>query len=225
MFTFLEIALSFPTVVFGVLLAVAVLYWLLAATGLVEIDALDGWLGADGGDAASDQDFAGEPGGITGPLMRFGLGGVPLTLVFTVLILIAWLLSYFADYLLLRHLPFAPLRWGGGLLVLVGAFIAAVPVTAMALRPVRRFFEKLKPAPTRSLLGMAAIVRSPELNASQGTVSVEDGGAGLVLQARDDARGDGMPARFRRGDRVVLIEYLTEQNAYRVVSESDFAGV
>lgn len=215
MLTFLEIALSFPTVIFGMLLAVAVLYWLLAATGLVEIDALDGWLGADSG-----EDFAGEPGGITGPLMRFGLGGVPLTLVFTVLILIAWLISYFADYLLLRHLPFATLRWGVGLLVLAGAFIAAVPLTAIALRPVRRFFAKLKPAPLRSLLGMSAVVRSPDLTATQGTVSVEDGGAGLILQARDD-----MPGRFRRGDRVVLIEYLAERNAYRVVSESEFGGL
>ena len=215
MLTFLEIALSFPTVIFGMLLAVAVLYWLLAATGLVEIDALDGWLGADSG-----EDFAGEPGGITGPLMRFGLGGVPLTLVFTVLILIAGLISYFADYLLLRHLPFATLRWGVGLLVLAGAFIAAVPLTAIALRPVRRFFAKLKPAPLRSLLGMSAVVRSPDLTATQGTVSVEDGGAGLILQARDDT-----PGRFRRGDRVVLIEYLAERNAYRVVSESEFGGL
>ena len=214
MFTFLEIALSFPTVIFGVLLAVAVLYWLLAATGLVELDALDGWLGADGGD-----DFSGEPGGITGPLMRFGLGGVPLTLVFTVLILLAWLVSYFADYLLLRHLPFAPVRWGLGLLVLAGAFVAAVPLTAIVLRPVRRFFAKLKPAPTRSLLGMPAVVRSPELTATQGTVVVEDGGAGLILQARDD-----VPGRLRRGDRVVLIEYLADRNAYRVVSESEFGG-
>jgi hypothetical protein len=220
MLIFLEIALSFPTVIFGMLLAVAVLYWLLAATGLVEIDALDGWLGADSGEAASDQDFAGEPGGITGPLMRFGLGGVPLTLVFTVLILIAWMISYFADYLLLRHLPFATLRWGVGLLVLAGAFITAVPLTAIALRPVRRFFAKLRPAPLRSLLGMSAVVRSPDLTDTQGTVSVEDGGAGLILQARDDT-----PGRFRRGDRVVLIEYLAERNAYRVVSESEFGGL
>ncbi|HLM47211.1 MAG TPA: hypothetical protein VK458_25310, partial [Myxococcaceae bacterium] len=45
--------------------------------------------------------------------------------------------------------------------------------------------------------------------------SFDDGGAGLVLQVR----GEGP---LQRGDRIVLIEYLEGQNAYRVVSEQQF---
>lgn len=213
MLVFLEIVLSFPTVVFSLLLAVMVGYWLLAATGLVEIDALDGWLGADGGD------FEGEPGGVTGPLMRLGLGGLPIMLILTVVFLLAWFICYFTDYLLLRHLPFALVRWGVGLAVLGGAFVAAVLLSAVVLRPLRRFFARLKPLPMRSFIGQSATIRSPTVTVTQGTASVEDGGAGLILQVRDP-----VPDRFKRGDRVVLIEYLADQNVYRIVAEHEFQG-
>jgi hypothetical protein len=39
----------------------------------------------------------------------------------------------------------------------------------------------------------------------------------LILQVRADVSG-----RFVRGDRVVLIEYLEEHNAYRVISGGEF---
>ena len=212
MLTFLAVALTFPTVLFGMLLGVAMLYWLLAATGLVQIDLLDGLFGDGGGES-----FSGEPGGITGSLMRFGLGGVPVTLAFTVLLLFAWLLSYFGTVWVLqgRVLGVFTLGWGMRFAILFGALLLALPLTALSLRPARRFFARLQPVPQASLLGRTGIVRSPELTATQGTVSVEDGGAGLVLQARD-ATG-----RFRRGDRVVLVEYLDDLNAYRVAAEGD----
>lgn len=212
MLLFLDVALSFPTVLFSILLAVAVLYWLLAATGLVEIDALDGLF--------AGETYEGEPGGITGPLMRYGLDGIPLTLIVTTLVFVAWVLSYFTDLLLIRHLPFAPVRWGVGAVTLVAALLIAVPITGVALRPLRRFFDKLKPAPMRSFIGMHGVVRSPEVTATQGTATVEDGGAGLVLQVRDD-----VPGRFKRGDRVVLIEYVSDANTYRVVGDDEFRGL
>ena len=211
MLTFLAVALTFPTVLFGMLLGVAMLYWLLAATGLVQIDLLDGLF--DGG----GESFSGEPGGVAGPLMRFGLGGVPLMLAFTVLLLFAWLLSYFATVWVLQGsvLGVFTMGWGMRFAIFAGALIGALPLTALSLRPARRFFAKLQPVPQVSLLGRVGVVRSPELTDTQGMVSLEDGGAGLVLQARDDT------GRFRRGDRVVLTEYLEHLNAYRVAAEGE----
>lgn len=211
MLTFLAVALTFPTVLFGMLLCVAMLYWLLAATGLVQIDALDGLLGGGG------ESFSGEPGGVTGPLMRFGLGGVPVTLAFTVLLLFAWLLSYFGTVWVLQGsvLGVFTMSWGTRFGILGAALLGALPLTALSLRPARRFFAKLQPVPQASLLGRVGVVRSPALSDTQGTVDIEDGGAGLVLQARD-ATG-----RFRRGDRVVLTEYLEHLNAYRVTAAGD----
>jgi hypothetical protein len=49
---------------------------------------------------------------------------------------------------------------------------------------------------------------------------LEDGGAGLILRVRaDEALG------FKRGDRVVLLEYLAAEHAYRVITEEEFRGV
>ncbi|QWF17513.1 hypothetical protein [Lysobacter capsici] len=44
------------------------------------------------------------------PLMRLGLGGIPVTVVLSTLIASGWALSFFADLLLLRLLPEGPLR-------------------------------------------------------------------------------------------------------------------
>ena len=45
---FLNTVLTFPTLVYSVLLAFCTVYWLLAATGIVDFDAVDGWLTIDG---------------------------------------------------------------------------------------------------------------------------------------------------------------------------------
>ncbi|NZA26309.1 hypothetical protein H0E84_07915 [Luteimonas sp. SJ-92] len=208
---FLRIALSFPTVVFSLALGVMVALWLLAALGIFQSEALDGW-------ALPDIDGM-EPQGLTAVMMKFGLGGLPLMLVLTLLAFIAWLVSYFADYLLLRHLGSTLLRFPLGAVVLLVAFVAGVLGAGQALRPIRHFLARLAPQAQRSVIGMAATVRSPAVTATGGQATVEDGGAGLILQVRSDREGG-----FHRGDRVVLLEYLEPDNAYRVVGEDEFHG-
>ena len=214
---FLQIVFSYPTVVYSVLLVVALLYWLVAMLGLVDLELLDGWLetDVDVGDAVEAVDG----GGLAGIMAKFGLAGLPLMIVATVLVLVAWVASYFVDYLLLRHLPGGFLRFLLGTGVVIVSFIAAVPVSGVLLRPVRALYDKLRPEPPRPLLGMAGVVRSPTVDVAQGIAGVEDGGAGLVLQVRS-----ATTASFKRGDRVVLIEYLEEENAYRVIGEDEFKG-
>ena len=51
---FIEIALSLPTVLYSIVLAVVVLYWLLVLVGAFEIDFLDSVLGLEGADGAAD---------------------------------------------------------------------------------------------------------------------------------------------------------------------------
>ncbi|GAB3345567.1 hypothetical protein [Marilutibacter aestuarii] len=212
---FLQMVVSYPTVVYTVLLAVCLLYWLVAMLGLVDLELFDGWLETDASDAVEAVDG----GGVAGILSKFGLAGLPLMIVLTVLVMTAWIASYFADYLVLRHLPGGLVRFVLGTGVVVGSFVAAVPVAGLLLRPVRLVYDKLRPEPPRSLLGMVGTVRSPRVDALQGIAAVEDGGAGLVLQVRNESA-----AGFARGDRVVLIEYLEAQNAYRVIGEDEFRG-
>jgi len=204
---FLSIALSFPTVIFTFMLALALFYWLLAMIGLVDLDIFHIHIGH-----GPDVDGL-ELGGVAGLLMKFGLDGVPFTLILSVVTLLAWLISYFAGFFLLHHLPWDLLRYALGSVVVVMAVVIALPFTGLVLRPFRSLFAKVKPVDSVSLLGEVAVVRSPQITLQQGTAELNDGGAGLILQVRAEA------GRFKRGDRVVLVEYLQAANAYRVIAE------
>jgi len=207
MTAFLHTALTLPTLLYSIVLAVCVLYWLLAATGLVDADGPDGLLGGDGDGDAS---------GIAAMLAKLGLSGVPVMIVLTVLAFIGWFGSYFVQLLVLQHLP-ATLRVLVGLGVAVVMLVPGVFVTSLLLRPLSRVLLRLRPPVEPSILGRVAIVSTPSVDAAYGQATMDDGGAGLVLQIRHPD-----PARFKRGDRVVLIEYLGDQHAYRVMSEEQF---
>jgi len=208
MTVFLTTVLSFPTLIYSVLLAFCVVYWLLAATGIVEFDTIDGWLGSDGHSV--------EPSTIAGMLARLGLSGVPIMLVLTLVSLFGWLITYFAHLRLLSLVP-GPLRWVAGVIVLLVALLPGVLATSVLLRPVAKLIVRLRPPEAASILGRAGNVISPRVDESSGRAQFDDGGAGLILQVR------ALPSQsFERGQRVVLIEHLPSSNAYRVISETTF---
>lgn len=199
--TFLDISLSFPTVIFSVLLMVAIGYWLATLLGLLETDILD--LGDLGGEGA-------ELGGFSGALLKFGLDGLPVALIVTGISLFAWVMSYFTDFLLLRQLDPGLLRTALGLAATLLVVLLAIPLTGLLLQPLRPLFANLAGPQAPSLLGREAVVRSPKVGPTQGEANLDDGGAGLILKVRSNEE-------FSRGDRVVLVEYLPEHNAYRVI--------
>jgi hypothetical protein len=211
---FLQTALSFPTVLFSFLLCLAIIYWTIVAFGLVDIDLLD--VEADslleGGSGSAE--------GIAVLLSKLKLNGVPVTLVLSLLAACAWFLSYFAELLLLSHLPLGILRYPLGLLIAVAALALSLPVAATICSPLRPLFRKAEAVTSKSVLGQTAVVRSGRVTLEHGEAVLEDGGAGLILKIRtDEAKG------LKRGDRVVLLEYLEAQHAYRVITEDEFRGI
>jgi hypothetical protein len=202
---FLQIVLSFPTLLFSVALMVALGFWLLAMLGLFELNVLD-LAAADGVEV--------DAGGSAGLLMKFGFDGLPVTLILTGIAFFAWLLSYAGSLLLFGVEP-GPLRVSLAVAVAIGAFLLAIPFAGLALRPLRGLFARNEAPPPEALLARSAVVRSPDVTSRHGTAYVDDGGAGLILQVRAD------PGQFRRGDTVVLVDYLPAQNAYRVIAAGD----
>ncbi len=235
MIEFLEIVTSFPTVVYTVLLLVVMAHWLLSALGILEIDTIDGLMpDGFGGHHVGGHDPGGHlsvghghsPGidhaghhheAESGLLMKFGLQGVPVMVIFTIIAIVGWSFCFFVDQYLLRGNALGWLTLPAEIATLIGGVVVSIPVARIVLAPVRRLMRRLAPAPQRPMLGRYGIVRSPEITGATGTVEVDDGGAGLILQARVD--GD---AHFSRGDRVVLIEYIEDHNAYRVISAEEF---
>ncbi|WMJ69958.1 hypothetical protein [Stenotrophomonas sp. 24(2023)] len=200
---FFAVVFAFPTLPYSIVLAVAVIYWLLAAFGLVD----DGIAETGGLDPAAGD--ATDLPGLSGLLARWGLGGVPVMLVMALLAFFAWTVTYFVHLFVLLPLP-ALLRWGIGTVVLLLAPLPAIPLTATLLRPIRRLLLHLRPVPQASLLGRVGVVASPTVDARSGHATVDDGGAGLVLQVRSDSE-------LQRGERIVLVEHLAAQHCYRVV--------
>lgn len=224
---FLQTSLTFPTVIWSVVFAVCLLFWLLAAAGLAGHDHahLDGGSDAgsvgDGGtvEAAhahhTHPDHASETAQTAGMLSRLGLGGVPLTLVLTLLSFWGWATTYFVQLFVLSRLPGAA-RLLPGLLVMLGALIPALLLTNLLVRPLRPVFRKLGGAAPRSVVGMSGTVTTPIADPRSGMAAVEDGGAGLLLQIRTQGE------TLQRGERVVLLSYLPAEHAYLVTSELRF---
>jgi hypothetical protein len=216
---FLLVSLTFPTLLYSLVLTFCVIYWLLAATGLFHAHAADGWLDFDThahAHAHTHGDTHGDGADAAGLLARLGLAGVPVMLVLTLVSFFGWLTTYFVHLLVLEHLP-SMLRWLIGAVVAVQAIVPGLFAASLVLRPIRRFLVRLRPVDAPSLLGRTGVVSTPSVDSAYGMATVDDGGAGLILQVRNTGAN-----AFKRGDRVVLVEWLDAQHAYRVVSEQQF---
>lgn len=206
---------SFPTVIFTVLLILCLLYWLVAVLGFVELDVLD--IDMDGDVDAADSLEA--QNGIAGLLFKFGLGGVPLTITITLIALFGWLLSYYASYFLKPFIPTDVLKFVASFGIFLAVTIVAVMVTAQVIKPIRALFAKLNIDETKHIVGQVVTVRSSVVNKVRGEATMNDGGAGLLLNVR--ATGDN---EYSKGDELVIIEQLNENNLYRVIAKSEFDG-
>ncbi len=204
---------SFPTAVFTFMLLLCVLFWLAAVLGVIDIDFLDvdlPELGAEAGDFAN-------PNALAGVLLRFGLQGVPVTIILSLVSLFGWLISYYAVHFLSPLVPDGILSFLVGVVIFIGALYVATLITGVMIRPLRPLFKKAQQGVPKQLLGQKAVVRTSVVRNDFGEAVLEDGGAGLILKVRSTG-GE----QFQRGDVVVLLEYLETENAYRVISENEF---
>ncbi len=211
---------SFPTVFFTFFLLLSVLFWLVAMLGFVEIDALDFVIpDADGAlDINTENDMA-TPDALAGLMMRFGLQGVPVTIIISLISLFGWLICYYVVHFLFALVPDGLFRFVVGLPVVAASFYISVMITAFVIKPLRPLFKKLHRQLDKHVLGQSAVVRTSRVDNDFGEAVLEDGGAGLIFKVR--TTGD---RSFSKGDRVILFEYVKEQNIYRVISAQEFGG-
>lgn len=206
---FLQIIFTFPTVFFTFFLALSVVYWLLTVLGFAGIEALN--LDLDGADSVASLNV------FSGLLFRLGLNGVPITIVISLISLLGWMLCFLVVYFVY---PWIPLRWLQfviGMPVIVGLLYFSAIITAVLIKPLRPIFLASNQQVQKQIVGQVAVVRTGEVNRNFGEVYLEDGGAGLIIKVR--SYKDEV---FKRGEKVVLLEYVAGENIYRVVSETDF---
>ncbi len=221
-------------VVFTFMLAIIIVYWLLAMLGAVDIDMFDADVdldvdidvdvdvdfdadvGADGGadvGATVDPDFDPESlRGITGFMLKWGLTGVPVTVVVSILVASAWLISYIFASLLMPLVPLALLQWLVGFALLVVSFALAIPVTAQFNKPLKSAFVSYTARNKASFIGCECMVKTGSVNETFGQAEYDDGGAGMLFDVRANASDD-----INKGDLVILKSYDEEEGSYWVI--------
>jgi hypothetical protein len=232
------LALSFPSVVFTVLLGVVLVYWAFVMVGVLHIGegsegALDGHIDgatkgmlegavdhlggghADvgdigGGDGDLDLDADDSGGALAAIMSALHLRSVPATVVFSFVITFSWLVSVVGMQLLTRLAP--GLRGIPlSLAVLVGAFVLSLPLTSLAARPLARVFAP-RHAPVKSdFIGRTCVVRTGSVTAKFGEATLNDGGAGLVLRVRVEGG-----KQLGRGEQALIVDYDAERETYLV---------
>lgn len=212
---FYQIIASFPTVIFTLLFLFCLFYWIIAALGLIDLDFLD--FDLDGDIDAADSLEA--QGAIAGLILKLGLHGVPIIISLTILSIFGWLASFYMAFFIFKLVPGDLLEFLVGIPIMIAAFIAALFITKLLIKPVRSFFTKLDVDETKYIVGQTLTVRSGRVTNTSGQALMNDGGAGVILDIR--TKGD---LEFKKGDEVVVIEKLDAGNTYRVISKQEFAG-
>lgn len=218
---FFEAILSYPTIVYTALLGVGLVYWLLAIVGLVDFESggpdLD--IDLEPGTSVTDIDVD-EPANIStlaGYLVALGLGGVPFSVVISLLALFAWVISSIAAIWVLAFFPDGLLRFVVASAVLVGALALAIPAAATCVRPMRRLFVTHNAISNVSLIGQECVVLTGSVDEKFGRAEVAARGAGYHIHVIADT-----PNNLKRGDTALIMEYDEAAGIYRIAETSSF---
>jgi hypothetical protein len=213
----LHIALSFPAVLFTILLGIALVYWLFVILGALDIDIFGGAeVDLDG--AAEGAGGEGELGAEAGILSALGLRRVPLTVSFSLLALFAWVICVLLAYYLGGMGEALP-GWLLGILILVGSFVLAVPLTALACRPLAPLFEIPEAKSRADYVGSVCTVTTGRVDARFGQARIEDNGTVLLVQVRCDRDN-----AFARNDQALIIEYDEARQAFVIETMDSVLG-
>ena len=156
-----QASLKFPTVVFTIGVAIALVYWLFVLLGALDIDLFHGGdvggghdldfgggghdIGGGGHDVGGGGHDVGDGGadahghdadtGGGGLWHALGLGVIPLTISVSVILLLCWC----GSLLIMNELAGDVGEWLGAV-VLPGIIIVSIPVAALLLRPLAPVF-------------------------------------------------------------------------------------
>jgi hypothetical protein len=232
----LAVLTGYPTAIYTVLLGIVLVYWLLAILGLVDFESTD--FGLDLGDAGGEADL-GDVGGeadagdvspdsphtldgeadaevsLASRLVAFGLGGVPISVVVSLLAFLSWFISAFASLWIMPLVPTEILRFVAGSGILLGAFAAALPLAALCARPLRGLFVKVNAISNASLVGRECRIETGSVDEQFGHAVVWGGGEEYHIRVVADT-----PNTLKRYDTALIVDYDEAARVYRVAAKS-----
>ncbi len=239
---FIDAAFSLPTAIFSVLLILISLYWLLSFFTGLNFDMLEGLegaaegavegiaegaaealgeglgesLGAGLGEVADGADGAHGGSSHHGLMGMLGIGEVPVSITFSLLIFFAWLFTYAGMELLPQMKQLALKGAVLALVVTAAAITLAVTATAVAIKPVRKLMVPAPARRRRELVGRLCRVTTQRVDENFGQAELHDDGASLLLQVR--AR---LPNELRRNSQALIFDYDKDREVFLVTAARD----
>jgi len=242
---FLDVALSFPVVVYTVLLGVSLVYWVFVMAGAIHLDAhgaadaaadaaMDG-IGdhvghvghaghaghgdvGDVGDADLDGDVGAGHDGAQGIIAALKLRSAPATVVLSLILLWSWIFAILGVQGIEGLLPAEGTTTTiARVAVVILAPVLALFPTSILVRPLAKIFTPHQAARSESLVGKVCTIRTGTVTDRFGEAMVEDGGAGVVVRVRIDGA-----VKLARGEQALLVEY---DEAHEVFTVAPMAGL
>lgn len=175
---FVDAVLSFPAAIFSVLLAVVILYWLLVVIGTLHVEIGDLHLG-DG----------------------IGLGGVPITVTGSVLIVVSWFLTLAGTVSIagLASLPHTLV----GIAVLIVATVVGLFVARLVAAPLGKLYVTGGQASRTDFVGRECVIRTGTVTGDFGQAEVTaDDGSTAIIQVRQTGEHE-----LANGHRALIFDY------------------
>ncbi|MCE2571302.1 OB-fold-containig protein [Motilimonas eburnea] len=195
---FYSLAFAFPTALFTAFVLLISLYWAVTVIGMTEIEMLD----VD--DSLLD---------FSGLMAKLKLDGVPVTIALSLLFYFSWVVSLIIQNQLNQMLAPGITYYGFGLLAMLVSLLLGDLIASQCVKPLRKIFRDQEVLSKQDLVGKTAIVRTTSVTDSFGEANFNDGGAGIIIKIRAH-----QPNQLNRGDSVLLVEYLQEQDSYIVTA-------
>ena len=203
-----------PTAIYTVLLGVVVIYWVLAMLGMVDIE--HSGLDVDVGVHTHADGDASDIGHLASYVVALGLNGVPFSVAVSLLVLVAWTVSCLGGEWLLPLVPTMALQMLAGTALLVASAVIAIPITAVAIRPLRGLFVSHTAVSNAALVGQLCRVVTGVVNEKDGRAEVARRGASLNIRVWATT-----PNALKRGSQALIVEYDEAAARYLIVAHDE----
>ncbi|MDA8369140.1 MAG: DUF1449 domain-containing protein [Nocardiopsaceae bacterium] len=202
MVEFFGAVLGFPAGLFSFMLLVVIGYWVFVILGAVDTDLLD-----------TDVDTG--TGGFGAFFPGIGLGGVPVTVVLSLLIAVAWFASLVGTVLIdSLGVDSTPLLIALGLLVLAAAVIVAWAFTSGVVMGLRRFLPNQRGSSRKDFVGQTCIVRTGRVDREFGQAEITSAdGSSAIIQVRQTGDED-----LTSGSTALIFDYDAEGEFFWVTA-------
>lgn len=204
---FFAAVVGYPTAIYTALLAVVLVYWLLAIVGIVDFES--GGVDLDL-DTHADGDIN-DIGVLASYAVALGLNGVPFSVVASLLVLISWVVSCLAGMWLLPIVPTLVLQLLAGTAVLIASFVIAIPLTARVVRPMRGLFVTHNAVSNAALVGQTCRVLTQTVDERFGRAEIERRGSSLNIRV-----WAATPNALTKGSAARIVEYDAAAGRYLI---------